>query len=382
MANITYLFGAGASANVIPVVNNMKTRFQEIITYLTANKRSKFNDGAYETFPEKFRTYNHLLDSMIDDLEWLAKECYRHQTIDTLAKKYYLTGNDDLLRLKKTLIIYFTIEQLLGIPSSPLGEYTFNKSAELRYDSFFASVLQKEEDNSISVKNNLKILTWNYDLQIELALKNYIDKPISRIKELYNIYPNNQTISSDEQIIIPKDAFSALKINGNALLSNPTIIDEYNVKSVFDNHNKFMSQRTLLGEILEEYSLVSTMNSGKNLKESLLYFNFSWESDTSFTNKYKSYDYHIRAAEQIARQTKYLVIVGYSFPVFNREIDQTIIDSMQKLEKVYIQDPRCETIQSTFRNGFQILEDRLEQGVRVEFQLEKNVDQFLIPFEL
>lgn len=280
------------------------------------------------------------------------------------------------------MIIYFTIEQLLGIPSSPLGEYTFNKSAELRYDSFFASVLQKEEDNSISVKNNLKILTWNYDLQIELALKNYIDKPISRIKELYNIYPNNQTISSDEQIIIPKDAFSALKINGNALLSNPTIIDEYNVKSVFDNHNKFMSQRTLLGEILEEYSLVSTMNSGKNLKESLLYFNFSWESDTSFTNKYKSYDYHIRAAEQIARQTKYLVIVGYSFPVFNREIDQTIIDSMQKLEKVYIQDPRCETIQSTFRNGFQILEDRLEQGVRVEFQLEKNVDQFLIPFEL
>ena len=51
---------------------------------------------------------------------------------------------------------------------------------------------------------------------------------------------------------------------------------------------------------------------------------------------------------------------------------------MSNLRKVYIQDPNCEAIKSTFNNGFIIKDSRYD----FDFILEKNVDQFLIPFEL
>jgi hypothetical protein len=49
MSNITYLLGAGASANTIPVVNNLTYRFDEIIGFL--NGYEHLNELAYEQLP-------------------------------------------------------------------------------------------------------------------------------------------------------------------------------------------------------------------------------------------------------------------------------------------------------------------------------------------
>lgn len=119
------------------------------------------------------------------------------------------------------------------------------------------------------------------------------------------------------------------------------------------------------------------MNKGKNLNESLLYFNFSWESDQSFIDKYLGYNYNREVAIKIAEETVYLVLIGYSFPVFNRGLDKALIDSMKSLKKVCIQDPNCESIKSIMEREFDIFKDN-----KIPFQLEKNTAQFLIPFEL
>lgn len=149
-------------------------RFEEVIEFLKDRTRENLNEQAFETLPPLVKEHNHIISKFIDDMNWLKKEAFHHQTIDTLAKKFYLTENADLKKLKRTLITYFTIEQLLFIPSAPNEDYSFNKTKELRYDSFFAAILEKGPNNHISVKSNIKILTWNYDQQIELALKAYV----------------------------------------------------------------------------------------------------------------------------------------------------------------------------------------------------------------
>jgi hypothetical protein len=378
MSNITYLFGAGASANTIPVVKYMNKRFSTIKYFLSQKMKRNINEHSFKSLPKKLQDYNSLISEIMSDLEWLETECGRHQTVDTLARKYYLTDSNDLFRLKKVLIIYFTIEQLTFYKFSSSDKDTFIKKRELRFDSFFASILMKEDNKPTSIKKNIKILSWNYDLQIELALKNYIDKPISELKNEIKIYPNHDSMNFLQNIDFSNDSFVALKINGNAMFSNPTMIKNSIFKSVFDTFNLIQDADEMLGEILEEYHIVSKINNGEHLQKSLLYFNFSWELNKSFQNKYLNYDSHIELAEKIASETEYLVIIGYSFPVFNRELDRRIINKMSNLRKVYIQDPNCEAIKSTFNNGFIIKDSRYDY----DFMLEKNVDQFLIPFEL
>lgn len=381
MSNITYLLGAGASANTIPVVNNLTYRFDEIIGFL--NGYEHLNELAYERLPLMVKEHREKIQEIIEDINWLKEEAGHHQTIDTLAKKFYLIKGNELKRLKKTLIAYFSLEQLLSIPSTPNENYKFKKGKELRYDSFFAAILNGRSDSHLSVTPNVKILTWNYDQQIELALKTYVQKEVNFIKEAYQIFPNEKTFNLQQPVNFDPLAFAVVKLNGNALWHNPTVTGSGNSPSVFDKYDAGIDEDTLLGYILEEYDLISRMKSGKSLNESLMEFNFSWESDQAFTDKYAGYDRNREIAIKIAEKTEYLVVIGYSFPVFNRQTDKFLIDSMKSVRKVYIQDPNAEAIKSTMENGFDIfVRNRNSPQYGIPFQLEKSTYQFLIPFEL
>ena len=73
--------------------------------------------------------------------------------------------------------------------------------------------------------------------------------------------------------------------------------------------------------------------------------------------------------------TNVLIIIGYSFPFFNREIDRKIIGSMKNIEKVYFQAPDADNI----KERFQAIRDDLDGKILVtRFDL----DQFLLPNEL
>lgn len=381
MPNITYLLGAGASANTIPVVNDLMYRFDEIIGFL--NQYESLNEQAYEGLPLMVKEHRKKIKEIIDDIKWLRGEAGHHQTIDTLAKKFYLIKSDELKRLKKTLIAYFTLEQLLSIHSGRNENYKFIKGKELRYDSFFAAILNGTSDGNLSVRPNVKILTWNYDQQIELALKTYVQKEVNFIKETYQIFPNEKTLQSQQPINFDPQAFAVVKLNGNAFWHSPTITGSDYSLSLFDNNIIDNNKDTLLGYTLKEYDLISRMNNGKSLNESLSEFNFSWESDQAFTDKYAGYYHNREIARGIAERTEYLVVIGYSFPVFNRQADKFIIDSMKSIRKVYIQDPNAEAIKSTMENGFDIFKNNRDSPqYGIPFQLEKSTYQFLIPFEL
>jgi hypothetical protein len=58
--------------------------------------------------------------------------------------------------------------------------------------------------------------------------------------------------------------------------------------------------------------------------------NFAWETTTAIFS---------RNIKQIVQDSTILIVIGYSFPFFNREADQEILNLMTSLKKVFVQVP-------------------------------------------
>ena len=387
MAKITYLLGAGASANTIPIVANMPTRISEINNFLkNCRPQYIFTDKPLILSEDK----EGILDEIIKDFDWLLNQSKYSNSIDTLAKKYYLMGdNENYEKLKKCLIIYLTIEQFYFIESKKDGKYAFEKNLlDKRYDSFVAAIASRL-NGKIELNNNIKVLSWNYDLQMELSLMRFTDKSISEIKRKYQIFPllNQRPQNHGKHILIP-EKFTLRKLNGNAIFSTSTarLADEDD--TIFDTKKDNVSDVETFSMLLDEIRRLEFRN---NI--ACRYFNFSWEILDDFDNdfggrKHEQYLENLTEAEKIASETEILVVIGYSFPIFNREIDNKLFNKMQQLTKVYIQDKYPERIKSTMFNAFKILQEKVggDAGIpsspRVIFQEETNTDQFVIPYEL
>ncbi|WP_448529231.1 hypothetical protein [Raineya sp.] len=111
--------------------------------------------------------------TLIEDIEWLLSHSENHASIDTFAKKLFIKGkHDDLNKLKAAFSVYLIVEQLIN-------------KADKRYDSFYASLLNH---NYYEFPPNLRILSWNYDSQFELAFSDYTDsKNIDSNKSYLNV---------------------------------------------------------------------------------------------------------------------------------------------------------------------------------------------------
>lgn len=404
---ITYLLGAGASANSIPLVNQMIERVNQVVSFLQSKKKENFNYDAQKHLPEKLMdsANQETLVQIIDDLLWLVNEAGNYYSIDTLAKKFYLTQDrENLSKLKKCLISYFTLEQYVFIKGKRNDKYGFEKNKiEKRYGSFIAAIakirheiIEKEltvEEKSnwigIELNNDIKILSWNYDLQFELNLQRlFLNKKIHFIQFSFQIFPNETTLFENEKLSIDRSKFSMVKLNGNAIWNEFAYHQPRKyTATIFDSNSLVKNNDELLGYYLEQYRL-SIFNSN----ELLSIFNFAWESDNNFTDKYTGHSKNLEMAELIAAETEILVVIGYSFPIFNREMDNRLFKKMGKLEKVYIQDKYPEKIKSTMKNAFEIMQSQkpnndsdmsdMKLVPKIDFHLDDNTDQFIIPYEL
>ena len=139
----TYLIGAGASANVLPVVNQFA-------------KRIKTFRREFHTELKNLKILMHW-DPYLDELQALISESEKFGTIDTLAKYYYLKDKSKLFKLKKILSTYFVLEQ------------SILKKQDNRYLIFLTTIM-----NGIKLPKKIKLLTWNYDFQFELAATNFV----------------------------------------------------------------------------------------------------------------------------------------------------------------------------------------------------------------
>lgn len=367
MAKVTYLLGAGASANAIPVVEHFTEDVKNIKGLLTDFLKKNLNEPTFSSLPPILQEKNSVLEKIVTEIEWLLLEAANHQTIDTLAKKFYLTNSEDLNKLKRILIVYFQIRQALIQPDK-------------RYDSFLAAISTKKQ-KQINFSENIRVLTWNYDLQLELSIKRYVNETISSLKERFQIFPNNSSLEKDANDLYDNQNFAVVKMNGNAYWSKPSTERGFQA-TVLDNFfGKYESLGSIIAQAINDYDYLFNNSSEGNKYLKML--NFAWERDPDYTDKYSGYNGNLNLAHHFASNTEVLVVIGYSFPVFNRETDITIIEAMKTLKKVYIQDKNPERIKSTMINAFKIFQQPFHnQNPEKLFQLESSVNQFIIPYEL
>lgn len=381
---ITYLLGAGASANTLPVVADMSTRINVLTNILKAEKDKALQPDAQTSSGPEYQIifdYVEVLTGIIEDFVWLSRESKNYYSVDTLAKKYYLIdgGNSrNYERLKRCLIYYFTIEQFIFYQNTS-NEGFQKKQTDNRYDSFIASIAQPGKEKLI-LNKDIRILSWNYDIQFELCLKRFKNELIRDIKTSYNILPKLYTSSNNKNSIA--NSFMFLKLNGNAVYS----IDS-ELYTIFDYRDEFYNvpSSILLSRLLKDFA---KFNSNDN--KAIRFINFAWEIDENFTGrKHEEHQQLIIDAQKTAEETEILVVIGYSFPIFNREVDNKLFGKMINLEKVYIQDANPSKIKSTMFNAFKVLQTkrrdnhgRLRDEFKVSFQEESSLDQFVIPYEL
>jgi len=374
----TYLLGAGASAEVIPIYsfrnnnqNNNKTFSEDIILQLeefSKSCRSYGNDGIRKKHREnnvkanpEIKELTQLYENLNLDIKWLKNELPKHKTIDTLAKRFTLLNEDQSLNKLKALIsLYFLCKQ---IPDN------YDK----RYDSFYASILEKNESNNLSKINSkvklpetIKIISWNYDYQFEIAFNNYCGYTGSEKRNLVSlqndlkIFPsinlNNNKIDFSENVNI-------VKLNGTAAYFTD---NEENIQPFAENISANNMDIDNIFKNLNNYKIASSS------KKSNQVFNFAW--DNNFITQHA-----LKLAGNILSNTETLIIVGYSFPYFNREIDEKLFDSIDKsgIRKIIIQDKSPESIKQNILSRTKKLDSFLNN--EKSNYITEYVDQFILP---
>lgn len=346
MSKVVYLLGAGASYGKrhetfyrtpqgrqatgryaidegLPIVNEINA---EITTLIEDLKKS---DNNYESSDNK-------VGLLIKDLIWLRNESSRHMTVDTFAKKLFLQKDSlSFDRLKKTLSSFFILEQL-------------KYPADKRYDAFLANILSYPGK---TIPNDITILTWNYDSQFEIAYRefNSTNQPSASywkgVRKQLGIKD-----SHDSEL----DSGKIFKLNGTA---------------IFDYFHSF----SLLGESCGEdfknsIAPIAEVHSQFDPKNHLY---FAWESSPS-SQYFKELYQHISSADT-------LVVIGYTFPYFNRVIYRAIFDAMGAIKTIYIQDPYAERIHQNIGPVLSVNHTTINKAKIFEL---KDVDQFYLPAEL
>jgi hypothetical protein len=334
MAVVGYLFGAGASAQCIPVVNGMKEDLDKIIGEVGDYFAETDSAGGYyiPTTETRFQTIKQTF-------QFLSEVCDSHYSIDTYAKKLYLTDAEKFLRLKLDLSLYFTIRQILTKPDK-------------RYDNFFSSIITSESKLPASIK----IISWNYDFQLEKSYCEFnpgLNINMARVSLGINSPKRWAELKSKEK------KFKTVKLNGSARLTT-------------DGHDGFMfsalvdSKEQLVLEVVDRY--ISIIDNRKTLECEL---KFAWENE--------HYNKLFESAKEDLEMIEVLVIIGYSFPFFNREVDDRLFKSMRNLETIYIQDLNPELIKETMEEFVKL---KIGRDEVIEVIYKRNKDQFVFPKEL
>ena len=343
MSKTIYYLGAGASYGKrdkdkkiiegIPLVVEIPEQFALFRSYIATAAIPTDNEFVFQ---QTYRASASKIDSarrdMLYDIDQLIKGIQEHATIDTYARKLYLTGREgEFIKLKSVLCAFFLWAQLVYKPDG-------------RYDTFLANVLV---EGSLELPNEISIISWNYDSQIETAFKSYDSNKRLPVFEK-NIQGEWPQLANKGRII---------KINGSATFEDKSTL-RY-IEADADNMPVAL-------QMIEFYhdSQVDTSAMGLDFNTHL---SFAWENSEN-NEKIKN------TLTKTTEDTEIVVVIGYSFPFFNRVTDRFIFGGMPKLKTVYIQDKNTSAVKQAIEA---VLPDREVKIIPID-----NCDQFFLPKEL
>lgn len=351
---VTYLIGAGASANALPIIKKIAPKSDEE-KYVNQNRES-FSDRLIETadyilnHAKVISSFWNQFEELASSLKTLAVKTKQFGTPDTYAKYLYLQDREEFYRVKSVLSAYFIIEQLLF------------KKIEERVLPFMASVMQIGN----IFPSNVKILSWNYDIQFQIASDTFNPEQLDMSSTVHvhkpptiNYYPNlGRHLFNDNDA----DRLDMIQLNGIA-----------GYCSYKSGYNEIIIRASLNGEVNKLDDLGEYLFERKDKKEELL--QFAWENSRRENGQIIS-NKVIHYSKAMIQNTDILVIIGYSFPFFNRLVDKEIFDALKqsgRLKKIYFQDP--------FRKG-DFLIGMFELHSNTIIESVDYVDSYFIPNEI
>lgn len=339
--NVTYLIGAGASAYGVPVVSEMSKALNNLINYLQNHHHIPTTDTIIIGNGEEINLHDEKAN-LLADLQWLTVQENKHATIDTFAKKLFITKkHKDLERLKRTFSLFISAYQL-QYPADP------------RYDLFFAAIL----DTDKKLPPEINFISWNYDYQLELSLEEYLENgDLESTSSQINVQIKNMAPTS-----MNSDASNFIKLNGSAGFFSPS-------KKRTHRYLHYPNNQTLDNRLTEIIKIQANAKYNPEIESSL---SFAWENEQNGNTI-------LDKARKIIRDTQVLVIIGYSFPYFNREIDKFILSNGQNLSKIYIQDPVPGDVEERLK---QSLFEREKTVLRNSIEYKTRMQEFFIPPEL
>lgn len=324
--NICYLLGAGASANALPTIKKVTDVSEKIGL---SDELKKFVADNFNHFT--FSGYNKFGKS--DYLVQIADSCVDFGTPDLYAK-FLLETNDSttyelLIRLMANYFIYKENEKFLR-------------------DSRALTFLTMVAENC-RIPESLRIVSWNYDNQIELAASDIRMRKYGDPLTNFYAWPNDTIIGENSYKLVHINGVSGYKYSTNSMSEV-----NKNWRHFDDSINPLIS--------------------------------FAWENKEH--GKYEFQKNKIEQAKKAFKGCSILVIIGYSFPFFNRKIDNELMEVLRPtLRKIYFQDPY--NTGSFLYERFSWLDEgiNLETGIiqdrfKINIKHIPNCEQYFIPVEL
>lgn len=351
MANVTYLIGAGASAGKrgdngyiiegLPCVNEISDCLWNICNLI--DKTVIPNDLEWmdsQIGLASVADWESARKNLWRRLQRLYIHCEQNATIDTYAKKLVLKKRqNEFKELEQLLALFFIYLQLQNFPDT-------------RYDTFLANILEP----NLHFPQHIRVISWNYDSQFEIAYSEYDEK-----EELCVGY-KNAMFDMDYEII---------KINGTAIFGQQTSIATMRkeiwqkIREIKEKPNRSIELQKEQTWVLYFIYLYQLYVVGKKDNTHLSFAFDSSEPSEKILNR----------IDKIISQTDALVIIGYTFPFFNREIDRKMLQNLKPDAKIYIQDKYPNRIKQNFKAvKADIPEEQIEP--------KEETDQFFLPPEL
>lgn len=322
---ITYIFGAGASHQGLPLASKLS----DAISAVAKDLEKRFN---------KEDNYFDFNQEVIENLQWLREESRETGTVDTLAKEYFITGKlTELKRLKKVLVAYFLLEQLLY------------KKKDDRYRSFLASILGDQK----LFPENIKIINWNYDLQFQLASLRYGKE---------EFHAGTSTTITRPGLL---EQWPSIGIPGRDNSKELNIVHMNGIAGYFKDIQTRLTHSILNEENPTINTIYDYLSKGKYDVNELM--SFAFEAKKNHNGEVHSE--RLNLALEMIKGSDILIAIGYSFPHENYNFDHSILNQVySKLNpNIYIQNSKFNVDQ--FEEDFELNNVKLLD----------NTEQFYLP---
>ncbi len=342
MARVAYLFGAGASANALPVVAQIAARIEAQLAWLD----SKENELPEKPLGQGLENYTHgrALKDYCSELAELhrALKVNPRLTIDTHARAVQRKDRFKARQLKAVMTLFFAVEQQMA------------NAVDWRYDQFFNSLVGTREHR---LPGHVVLLTWNYDQQIAMSLGQLTGSDsVLGAMDSHKICTLRSLERSSHR------EYQVLHLNG--------IAGYHWQRDEIPTYDGLYTRRTTTERWhgwLRSFGLTFYLQHFQDLHPLLEY---AWDLEDDL-------EAYLDHAKTPLTDVERLIVVGYSFPAYNRRIDIGLLRRMPKLRRL--------TIQVRDKRRGEELRERLEEEyspLTGKVKILEGCDQFLLPEEI